>query len=115
MEIITENDMKSVEIIAVEFDINACSFRAFFSYENSAAPVFAIKISYYQSKDSTWRSFADIQEPGDCLVTATVYEKLRAKLQKISNNFIEQYKKGAKIDEEVSHIISHHYHSSVFG
>ena len=115
MEIIAESDMKFVELIAVEFDINACSFRAFFSYKNSTTPVFAIRISYYQARDGIWKSFADIQEPRDCLVTATIYEKLRAKLQKISNSFIEQYKKGAKVDEKINHVISHHYHSSVFG
>jgi len=106
MEIITKDDVKNIELVAAEFNIKACSFRAFFSYENSATPVFAIKISYYQSTTDIWRSFADIQEPGDYMVTADVYEKLRNKLQEVSNNFVKQYKKGAEIDEKISHTVS---------
>jgi len=108
MEIITKDDVKNVELVAVEFNIKTCSFRAFFSYGNSTTPVFAIKISYYQSTTGTWNSFADIQEPGDYMVTADLYEELRAELQEVSNDFMKQYKKGAEINEKVNHIISNY-------
>ena len=106
MEIIEESGMKFLELVAAEFNIEKGSFRAFFSYKNSAKPVFAIVITYYHSTMGTWKSFVSLQEPYKYMVNPAVYGKLHNKLQKFSDEFMRHYKKGIKIDEDVNHIIS---------
>ena len=106
MEIIGESDMKFIELVAAEFNIEKNSFRAFFSYKNSTKPVFAIVITYYNSAIGTWKSFVSLQEPYKYMVNPTVYTKLYKKLQKFSNEFMRYHKVGTKIDEDVNHVIS---------
>ena len=109
MEVIGGNDIKDLELVAIEFNTEKYSFRAFFSYKNSVRPVFAVVINYYQSTTGIWKSFVSLQEPYNYMINADIYEKLRSELQEISNGFIKQYKKGAKINEEINHIISSHH------
>ena len=106
MKIIGESDMKFLELVAAEFNIEKGSFRAFFSYKSSAKPVFAIIITYYHSAMGTWKSFVSLQEPYKYMVNPTVYAKLHRKLQKFSNEFMRYHKRGIKIDEDVNHVIS---------
>lgn len=108
MELIEENDMEFIKLVAAEFSIERSSFRAFFSYRNGIRPAFALVINYYRSPKGMWKSFITLQEPYDFIVTPVVYEKLRNKLQIVANGFVKMYNKGAEIDAEVDHVISTH-------
>ena len=106
MELIEGNDFKFLKLVAVEFNIEKNSFRAFFSYKNSSKPILAVVINYYKCRNNVWKSFVSLQEPYNYMIAIQTYNKLQSKLQKIANSFLEQYNKGAEIEEEPNHFIS---------
>ena len=105
-ELLEENDIKFIELVAAEFNEEKSSFRAFFSYRNGTKPAFALAIHYYRKPKGGWKSFVSLQEPYNFMLTSVVYEELRKRLQGVANSLMKYYNKGAKIDEETNHIIS---------